>query len=100
MGFSSREQIINKLKEQLEAYIQKYDLDDIGIFEEQGKDEEYFVGYTIKKNGKTYHLHTPYKKSDDNELVPTNKEWIIETDDPQGEDLRGYHDIENALSEL
>lgn len=44
MEFLPREQIINTLQEPLQSYIDKYGIDDIGIFEEEGQGNQYYLG--------------------------------------------------------
>lgn len=60
MDISSREEILNDLQRSFQTYMNQFNLDDIGIFEEQGQGNTYYIGYTVKKDGKTYHIHTPY----------------------------------------
>ncbi|WP_077213042.1 DUF5634 family protein [Bacillus dakarensis] len=100
MDYLSREQIINELQKPLPAYMNQYGIDDIGIFEEEGEDDLYFMGYTINKEGKTYHIHSPYRKGDDGGLTPAKAEWTVESDEPDKKDLQGYQDIESALREI
>jgi hypothetical protein len=97
MDFLPREQIINALQEQLQSYISKYGIDDIGIFEEEGQDNQYYMGYTVKKEGKTYHIHSPYTKNDNGGLAPIKNEWTVETDEPQKDDRRGFNDLDQAF---
>ncbi|PWW25497.1 hypothetical protein DFO73_11396 [Cytobacillus oceanisediminis] len=97
MDFLPREQIINALQEPLQSYISKYGIDDIGIFEEEGQDNQYYMGYTVKKEGKTYHIHSPYTKNDNGGLAPIKKEWTVETDEPQKDDRRGFNDLDQAF---
>lgn len=100
MDFLPREQIINTLKEPLQSYISKYGIDDIGIFEEEGQDSQYYMGYTVKKAGKTYHIHSPYIKNSSGGLAPAKIEWTVETDEPQGEDRKGYNNLNQAFLEI
>lgn len=100
MEFLSREQIINDLQQTFQTYIAKFGIDDIGVFEEEGQDDRYYVGYTAKKEGKTYHIHTPYLKNNDGGLAPIKNEWTVETDDPEKKDLRGFDNIESAFQEI
>ncbi|HZG72950.1 MAG TPA: DUF5634 family protein [Chondromyces sp.] len=100
MEFLSREQIINELQESLPSYIEKFDIDSIGIFEEQGQGNHYYLGYTVNKAGKTYHIHLPYKKNDSGELTPVTSEWIVETDEPDKDDHKGYDDLESVFREI
>lgn len=100
MEFLPREQIINELQEPLQSYIEKYGIDDIGIFEEEGQGGHYYFGYTAKKGEKTYHIHAPFRKNDNGELTPIKNEWVIETDDPGVKDRRGFNDLESAFREI
>ncbi|GLB59902.1 hypothetical protein NCCP133_20340 [Cytobacillus sp. NCCP-133] len=86
MEFLPREQIINLLQEPFQLYIDKYGIDDIGIFEEEGQNNQYYLGYTVKKAGKTYHIHSPFIKDDHGGLASAENEWILESDEPKGED--------------
>ncbi len=100
MEFLSREQIINELQQSFQSYIDKYDIDNIGIFEEEGQDDRYYIGFTVNKNGKTYHIHSSYSKNGKGGLRPVQNEWTVETDDPQKEDLKGYHDLESVFRNI
>ena len=100
MEFLSREQIIEELQGTLQMYIDEYGIDNIGIFEEEGEDDRYYIGYTATKDGKTYHIHTPFKKDHHGGLIPIEDEWTVEPDEPEGNDLRGYQDLESAFREM
>lgn len=100
MEYLSRDQIIYDLQQRFETYIEEFGIDDIGIFEEEGQDERYYIGYTVKKNGKTYHIHTPYSKNNYGSLAPIDHEWTVESDDPTGDDRRGYPDLESVMNEI
>jgi hypothetical protein len=100
MEFLSREHIINDLQGSFQAYIDQYGLDDIGIFEEEGSGNQYFIGYTVKKDGKTYHIHAPFIKNENGELTPIHNDWTIESDEPNRDELSGYHDLDSALREI
>jgi Family of unknown function (DUF5634) len=62
LEFLSREEILNDYHRTLHSMMKKYDLDDIGIYEEEGPGNEYYFGYTIRKNGSVYIINLPYKK--------------------------------------
>ncbi|MEQ2525192.1 hypothetical protein EKG37_06650 [Robertmurraya yapensis] len=100
MEYLTREQIIHDLQEPLQSYIDQFGIDDIGIFEEQGQDALYYMGYTVNKDGKTYHIHTPFQKNEQNEFTPVKNEWTLETDEPDSKDKSGYYDVESVLKEL
>ncbi|MDQ0154447.1 DUF5634 family protein [Robertmurraya andreesenii] len=100
MEYLPREQIIQALQEPFQSYVEKYGIDDIGIFEEEGQDNIYYMGYTVKKDGKTYHIHSTFRKDHEQELAPINNLWTIETDDPDGKDSTGFTSLENAFREL
>jgi hypothetical protein len=100
MGPSTREQIIKSLQQPFQFYIDHFGIDNIGIFEEEGQADLYYLGYTVTKNGKTYHIHTPYKKNDNGRLIHIDTEWTLETDDPQENDLQGYQNLESVFREI
>lgn len=100
MEFLSREQIINELQQSFELYIDHFDIEDISIFEEEGQDERYYIGYTVNKDGKTYHIHTPYIKDNNGGLASVSKEWTVESDDPKKDDVTGYNDLESVFREI
>jgi ABC-type amino acid transport substrate-binding protein len=100
MEFLTREQIIHELQESFHGMMNQYPIDNIGIFEEEGQDDRYYMGYTVKKRGKTYHIHSPYLKNGSGGLTPVQNEWTVESDEPQKEDLKGIHDLESVFREI
>lgn len=100
MEYLSREQIMNNLQQSFQEIMDQYDVDDIGIFEEEGKGDRYYLGYTVNKDGKTYHIHTPYIKNNSGQLAPAQQEWTIETDEPNKKDLKGFHDLGSVFREI
>lgn len=98
--FLSREEILNDLQQLLPTYLDKYNLDDIGIYEEQGQGDVYYIGYTVKKDGKTYHIHTPYHQNEHGELTSHQQSWTAEPDEPNKEDLKGYHDLDSVFRDI
>ncbi|WP_113927739.1 DUF5634 family protein [Bacillus sp. P14.5] len=97
MAFISREQLINDLQTAFPSLLEEYGLEDIGIFEEEGQKDQYYLGYTMKKDGKAYMIHLPYKKDHDGGLEPSSEQWTIESDDPESVDTSGFNSIEAAL---
>jgi hypothetical protein len=97
MAFLSREQLINELQTAFPSLMEEYNLEDIGIFEEEGQKDEYYLGYTVRKDGKAYMLHLPYKKDHDGGLEPSSNQWTIESDDPDTVDTTGYDSMDSAL---
>ncbi|MED3553167.1 DUF5634 family protein [Cytobacillus praedii] len=95
-----REQLITNMQNSFQTYINQYGVDHIGIFEEEGQDDYYYLGYTVKKAGKTYHIHSPYRKDSHGDLSPIVNEWTIESDEPQKQDLKGYHSLDSALRDI
>jgi hypothetical protein len=100
MDHLSREEVINALQEPFQSYLEQYGMEDIGIFEEDGQDDIYHMGYTVKKDGKTYHIHTSFRKNNEQELAPLNNLWTVESDDPHKEDHTGYRDLESAFRNI
>lgn len=100
MEFLPREEVIQQLQRPFQSLMDQYDIDDIGIFEEEGEENRYFLGYNVKKSGKTYHIHMPYQKNHYGELAPLRNEWILETDEPAKDDQRGFQTLEGVLRKL
>jgi hypothetical protein len=78
--------------------LDKYDLDDIGIYEEEGQDPHYYMGYTIRKDGLVYMVNRPYVKNENNELAVEKEEWTIQTD--EGNEVKGIHSIEEVFQKI
>lgn len=100
MKFLPRDQIINNLKQAFPSFIDNFSFDAIGIFEEEGQEDKYYFGYTVTKQGKVYHIHTPYIKNNRGDLAPLEDEWTVETDDPEKNDQRGYANLESVFREI
>ncbi|EDL64833.1 hypothetical protein BSG1_13626 [Bacillus sp. SG-1] len=97
MAFLSREQLINELQTSFPSLMEEYGLEEIGVFEEEGQKDQYYLGYTVKKDGKAYMIHLPYKKDHDGGLEPSSQQWTIESDDPDAADHTGFDSMESAL---
>lgn len=97
MEYLSREAILNEMNETLRPIMDKYNVEDIGIFEEQGEGNHYYIGYTVRKNGEVFMTHTPYVINEDRLLRPEKQEWVIETDDG---DRRGFSSLEEVFEEI
>lgn len=100
MEYTNRDEVIKDLQQAFQPLMDKYEIEDIGVFEEQGQKNQYHIGYTIRKEGKTYMVHTPYLKNENGQLTPSNDEWTVETDEPNLEDRSGYKGIDEALRSL
>ncbi|TYS14469.1 hypothetical protein FZC78_18445 [Rossellomorea vietnamensis] len=100
MAFISREQLINELQTAFPSLLEEYGLENIGIFEEEGQKDQYYLGYTVKKDGNAYMIHLPYKKDHDGGLEPASDQWTIESDAPESADTTGFDSMEAALREI
>jgi len=100
MKFLTREEVMNDLQKSFHFLMDKYNLDDIGIYEEQGPHDQYYMGYTINKNGATYMIHSTYKKNQNGLLAPANHEWTVETDEVNTDDLKGYKSLEDVFQQF
>ena len=100
LEYGTREEIMNTLQQSFHSLMDTYKLEDIGLFEEQGPNGEYYIGYTLNQNGGTYMLHQTYKTNHDGQFGLINKDWTIETDEPNFDDKKGYGSIEEAFQQL
>ncbi|MCA1029736.1 DUF5634 family protein [Bacillus timonensis] len=94
MTFESRNDILQSMIESLHPLLDQYDLDDIGIYEEEGEGDEYYMGYTFRKNGKVFMINMPYVKNRHGELAPKQQEWTIQ--EKEGE-AKGFQSLDEAF---
>ncbi|WP_026672730.1 DUF5634 family protein [Alkalihalobacterium bogoriense] len=94
----TRETILQEMNDSLERIMNKYDVDDIGIFEEQGEAEEYYIGYTIRKADAVFMVHRPFYKDEQGLLAPHEKKWTVEFED--GEDFHGFSSLDEAMDNV
>jgi hypothetical protein len=97
MDVQSRNTIINSLEGDFNTLMEQYNLDRIGVYEEEGKDNLYYMGYTVVKDGKTYMLSTPYSKDNNGQLSSKNAPWTLQAEDGE---KAGYQTIHDILSEI
>ena len=100
VNYQSREQIMNVLQQSFQPYLNKYGIEDIGIFEEEGPDDRYYLGYTTRKDGKTHHIHLPFQKNSDGGLAAIDRKWTVESDNPQEKDLKDFEDLDHVFREI
>lgn len=97
MEFISRDTILNEMNDSLKRILDKYDLDDIEIFEEEGVGNLFHLGYTIRKNGDVHMIHIPFMKNEQGDLAPTDESWVIENDNGESS---GYQTLEEVFLHL
>jgi hypothetical protein len=97
MEFLSREEILNDYHRTLHSMMKKYDLDDIGIYEEEGPGNEYYFGYTIRKNGSVYIINLPYKKNENGELAIKEHKWTIQAN---GNEAKGFRTLDDVFKTI
>ncbi|WP_078556254.1 DUF5634 family protein [Bacillus alkalicellulosilyticus] len=97
MTYESREAIIGSMSNKLDMILNTYELEEIGIFEEQGEGNEYYIGYTLRKDDEMYMIHTPYEKNGEGLLQPKKQEWTIELNDSE---IHGISSFEEAMKKL
>ncbi|WP_053218254.1 DUF5634 family protein [Virgibacillus senegalensis] len=94
------DQIRGDLQDSFRPLMEKYNIDDIGTFEEEGAEDDYYIGYTVRKNGRIYMVHMPFKKTGEGQLALAKQEWTVETDDPTDEDISGFPTIDAVFEHL
>ncbi|MFD1738778.1 DUF5634 family protein [Bacillus salitolerans] len=98
MNFTPREEIMNYFVHSLESVMDKYDLDDIGIYEEEGAGSHYYMGYTVRKGDKVYMINQPYVKNDQKHLAIEHEEWTIQSDD--GKEVKGIATLDEVFHQI
>ncbi|MDL4840707.1 DUF5634 family protein [Aquibacillus rhizosphaerae] len=100
MQYKAREELITNLQETFQSLMETYDLDEIGMFEEEGPENQYFIGYTIKKDDKAYMIHQQFNKNDSDKLALIEEKWAIETDEPQQLDKHNFMSLDEAFNKI
>lgn len=95
--FESRGQLVNQLSHSMEPLLNEYQLDDIGVYQEEGVEDLYYAGYTIKKEDKVYMIHQPYSKNKNGEISMVDGQWTIQSDDGNYE-KKNIGSLEEAFS--
>ncbi|QOY34995.1 DUF5634 family protein [Anaerobacillus isosaccharinicus] len=97
MEFIEREAILTEMNHSLHTMLEKYDLEDVGIFQEEGEGNDYYLGYTVRKNGEVYMIHQKFRKDEQGNLKPSEQSWVIECEEG---DSRGYENLDAVFSYL
>ncbi|WP_077623294.1 DUF5634 family protein [Sediminibacillus massiliensis] len=96
----SLDQIADDLRDSFRPLAEKYNLDDIGLFEEEGQDNAYHIGYAIKKDGRVFMVYLPFIQGEEGYLTLAKQEWTVQTENPTDDDLKGFANIEDVLQKL
>jgi hypothetical protein len=97
MDFISRKEIIAGLNHSLEPMLNKYNLDEIGVYEEEGEGKTYYMGYTIKKDNHVFMIHLPYEKNNEGELSVKDSTWTIQS---ENNEVRGIETLDQAVNQM
>ncbi|MBS4172753.1 DUF5634 family protein [Bacillus sp. FJAT-49736] len=97
MEYIQYDEIKNDMNQELHHLMAKYDLEDIGIYEEEGAGDTYYLGYTVRKDGKIYMVNMPYKKNHEGRLALEQQEWTIQEEEGES---KGYHSLEEVFSHI
>ena len=97
MEYLSREEIMNDYNRSLELMMEKYQIEDIGIYEEEGEGDSYYFGYTVRKNGKVYMINLPYVKNKNGELAIEKQVWTLQEEDSE---TKGYRSLDEIFDKI
>jgi len=97
MEYLAREEVVDRLNQELDEMMTKYQLEDIGVFEEQGEGAMYYMGFTVRKDGEVFMVHKPFAKNEKGQLAATKEGWVIESDEG---DTSGYPSLDAAFSAM
>ncbi|WP_407272373.1 DUF5634 family protein [Radiobacillus sp. PE A8.2] len=98
MEYVSRDELRQQFTDTLGELMDRYHLDDAGVFEEEGPEERFYMGYTIRKSGHVYMIHLPYVKNEAEQLAVEKEEWTIEKDD--GEEIDGIATLDEVFNKI
>ncbi|WP_102347150.1 DUF5634 family protein [Bacillus sp. Marseille-P3661] len=99
MEYKNRESILDEMQKSLQPLMQQYDLDSIGIYEEQGEDENYYIGYSIEKKDNFFIINLPYVKNEQGNLAVKDTNWTIQLDDHEEKNIKSLDEVFNRIEE-
>ncbi|AGT31784.1 hypothetical protein M493_07495 [Geobacillus genomosp. 3] len=97
MEFAPRSVVIEEFIDTLEPMMEAYDLDQVGIFEEHGEGNRYYIGYTINKDDEMIVVHMPFVRNERGEVALEKQEWTVRKD---GDEKTGYRSLQEAMEEV
>lgn len=97
MDFVNRETIITNMTEEFKPLMERYNIDDIGVYEEEGPHNQYYIGYTVKKDGHVFMINMPYKKNNEDMLAIDKQEWTIQS---EGNEFKGFHSLDDVFEKV
>lgn len=100
MEFLTREAIMSNMTNSLTKMLHNYQLEDVGVFEEEGEDDRYYIGYTIRKDGKVFMIHQPFLKNVEGQFAPLDNEWVIESEEVDWHGFDSLDDVFNHINEV
>ena len=100
MDYISVETIHNDFKESLSVLIQQYNLAEASIYEEEGEGDTYYIGYTVKKRGYTYHISMPFEKKDEDQIALSKPEWTIQAEEGEYKGFESLDDVFEKINEI
>ncbi|MRH42630.1 hypothetical protein GH741_08020 [Aquibacillus halophilus] len=100
MEYIPRQQILGEIQNNFQTILETYDIDEVGIFEEEGQDNNYYMGYTITKDDKAFLIHQTFKKNDEGNMAPVLQEWTVESDEPNDEDRSGFGSLDEIFNKI
>ncbi|WP_078544496.1 DUF5634 family protein [Litchfieldia alkalitelluris] len=99
MEFQSREEVIRDLQKQMPSIMDEFDVEEIGVYEEEGEGNHYYMGYTVRKNGHVYMINTPYVKNDKKELTQAEETWTIQEEEGESKGYRSLNEVFQKINE-
>ena len=97
MEYVKRETAISELTHHMDDILNKYNLQGVSVYEEEGEGNHYYLGYTVKKNDQVFMVNKPYIKDKDGKLAVEKQEWTLQGN--EGE-TNGYTSLEDAFQKI
>jgi hypothetical protein len=97
MEFINREQLISEMTQMLQELMEEYDLEEIGVYEEEGEGNQCYFGFTVRKDGHVYMINNPFIKNSKGEVAPASHEWTVQSE--TGEN-KGYTSLDEVFNRI
>lgn len=97
MEYVNRELLISEMTRMFQDLMEDYDLEEIGVYEEEGEGSRCYLGFTVRKDGHVYMINNPYIKNSRGEVAPEGHEWTIQSETGES---KGYSSLNDVFNEI
>lgn len=91
------ETLFNEFEQSLPALIEQYNLDKASVYEEEGENGNFYIGYAVKKSKKIFFIHLPFEQDDKGQLKMLANDWTIRA---ENEEYNGFDSLDTVFEKV